>query len=589
MRMDSALFRRVGDVPGRSNRDASEDFEVDEDDDKHLSPEERRFGFCAGGRGGANKEPSPFGACLLVVDSSCFFVGGGANKEPSPFEIGLLLVGSSCFFDGGGANKEPSPFGVCLFLLVMDTGSSFFVGGGGANKEPSPFGAGLFLLVDNSSSFFVGGGGANKEPSPLGTSLFLLVVVDDGSCCFLVGGGANKEARSLLLDAAFVLVDGFGGGGANKEPSPLGGFGGTSRVCGGANKESSGSGGGLARREVAVVSRGSCFCFTWRLSDGANSDESPAGLLLGASVGWWVGGCCRVANPSAVGPEEETSSSNHEGSAGSGEGSRLERTVEGVAARSAARCCLVVLMVVGERPAWIGDAVVVAAVSSSPLSLWGRTSLVINKSERASMESIPGHPRTLKRRRLQVLAIDERVLLERPGQFSRARASSLELPPLPGLLRNLAADGRVVSRRTWTWVSVRLPKPSRVSSRREERTVDGRKSSRWLEHSLVPTSRKISDRMAKALRPVAVVLDRRTFPRARPVWRRAQRAGSVIFLFFLVLGFRFVLECCGLDSVVAVAVADGSPSCPGGAGEGDGIPSAEGWSRCSCCCSCCSC
>jgi hypothetical protein len=134
---------------------------------------------------------------------------------------------------------------------------------------------------------------------------------------------------------------------------------------------------------------------------------------------------------------------------------------------------------------------------------------------------------------------------------------------------------RAVSNRTWTWVSFRFSKPSRVNSRSDDSTEAGRKSSRRSGDSLFPTLRRISERISKSFDfdfdfdfgfdfgfvfafasslvwkrevgndgtaaavvvvVVVVVLDRKTLPRARPVCARAHWEGSLIvfcFLFFI--------------------------------------------------------
>jgi CBS domain containing-hemolysin-like protein len=145
------------------------------------------------------------------------------------------------------------------------------------------------------------------------------------------------------------------------------------------------------------------------------------------------------------------------------------------------------------------------------------TSLVTSRSERAVIESIPGHPRkeSLQRRLwLQVAAIEERTLLVSLGQFSRTSTSSKQCPlhfrglwvlllrlllPLNWLPRVILVVvvvvvafvvvlvlpllvvvlvPRAVSNRTWTWVSFKFSKPSRVNSRSDDSTEAGRKSSR---------------------------------------------------------------------------------------------------------------
>lgn len=141
------------------------------------------------------------------------------------------------------------------------------------------------------------------------------------------------------------------------------------------------------------------------------------------------------------------------------------------------------------------------------------------------------------------------------GQFSSARASSL-LFPLRDLFLGCIiiflelwkgfGQPRVVSNRTWTWVSARLSNPSRVSSLREDSKDEGRKSSRLSDDNLSPMLRRTSERISKGCVArsrldvvVIVVLERKTLPRASPVWMRAHKQGFLIVFFFFVTPFRF--------------------------------------------------
>lgn len=134
IRIDSALFNRVGEVPGRSNKAARDDLEGGDDDDNEECPPETilvegacccESGLCGGG--GSSKEASITAAfgCLLAGASSssgsgwfCFVCGGGANNEATPVGDGVVRAGAF-LCSGGGANKEAKPTGARLKAATL--------------------------------------------------------------------------------------------------------------------------------------------------------------------------------------------------------------------------------------------------------------------------------------------------------------------------------------------------------------------------------------------------------------------------------------------------------------------------------------